>query len=177
MTVIAEIEVNVREFSGWNEPQFPSGYWSAGGQVLGDASGGSMGIQVNFSRATSLRNSQFYSLEQFSAWQQVGTLDNAHLSFANFDLGRGSGIERKFSVVFIATQAGFSPIQGSDITALRGLFLGRQFDPNTTTSMSLLMDNNNTVFVNLRAEGYIWDARSVAVAGGPQRPLTGLYRD
>lgn len=176
MSVIVENEVNLREFSGWTEPQLPSGYWSTAAIGIGDATGGLMAIQINFSRATSQRNSQFYSLEQLAIWQQVSGSNSGILRFGNWDLGRGSGIDRSFLIRLIAGQQATSPAAGEDLDYLKGFFLGRQFNPNTTTDMIFILDNIDTRVFNLRAEGYVWGARSVNVSGGPQRPSTGLYR-
>lgn len=173
MAVITEFPVVVREFSGFDDPRYPSGYWAAAGVVIGDATGGTMTAQLNYARATELRNSQYYSLEQFQAWRDFENAEVGQLAFSNF---QGPSTNRFFGVAFVATAVGLSLILGGDLLPLQPLWLGRQADPNTSSALALILTNTDTVVVNVRAEGYIWGPRSVAVPGGPQRPPTGLYR-
>lgn len=176
MSIVAEQEVQVREFSGWTDPQFPSGYWSSAGVGIGDASGGLMTIQINFSRATDQRNSQFYSLEQLFCWIQASSTQQGELILANFDLGRGASTNRIMNASFVSSPTGNSSFRSDLMRLPNGLFLGRQADALTSTSLSLVLVNVTGIVTQLRVEGYIWDARSVAVPGGPQRPPTGVYR-
>lgn len=173
MTIINVTDIEYRKFSGWDEPQFPSGYWLGEGTVTGDATGGDMVAQIDFAKATGLRNSQYYSLERIMANQAgVGSGDAMDLQVANF-----GGFAPRYTLRLDADQALQSNLRLELAQAMYGLFLGQQEAPNSVMNLSFILDNVDTIVVTVKIEGYVWSARSTAVPGGPQRPPTGLYRN
>lgn len=172
MAVAQRVDVAYRKFSGWQEPQFPSGYHLTEGAMIGDATGGDQVLLFDFSRSTEQRNSQYYSIEEIRIAKFEPTADNIELEIVNFD----SAITTRMHLELVNTQSGFGSLSARDVAAIRGIFLGQQSSPTGNTSVSITMDNTDTILVRMLLGGYVWSARSTAVPGGPQRPLTGLYR-
>ncbi len=171
MSVIGETDIEYRKFSGFDEPQWPSGYWVGQGAVTGDATGGDMTMQITFNPVTALFNSQYYSLEQMFVNQVSQNSDIMGMLMANFD--RGSAL---YHLSLVGTQSAQGNLELGDALNMRGLFLGQQRSPNSAQSISLTLDNVDGIVLTAKLEGYVWSARSTSVPGGPQRPPTGLYR-
>lgn len=175
MAVIAVTDIDSRIFSGWADPALPTGYWLSTGTVTGDGTGGDESVQFDFAKATGQRNSQFYSLEEVTAFQVAnGTLALGML-IANMDTQALGGTGIRMAVQLTADQAGFGSMLGIERSSFRGIFLGRQTAPSSAAGISFSMDNVDTVVLIVKIGGYVWSARSAAVPGGPQRPPSGLY--
>lgn len=174
MAVIQPADVDYRKFSGWQQPGFPSGFWKASARVIGDASGGDMSAQINFSLATTPFNSQYYSWEEMMLSLDAETNVLISILVANFgDVDPVTG--RRYTLPLLANNGGFSAVEGKQM-GLLPIFLGQQASPDSTTSITFTRDNSNLDVVDVQIGGYVWDVRSTSVPGGPQRPPTGLYR-
>lgn len=174
MAIIAIADVVSRKFSGYEDPRYPSGFWVGAGQVTGDASGGDSTLQLNFNPATSLFNSQYYSIEQF----MISIIANANflvdMLIANFDLFTPITGQR-YTIPVIGSEASIANIDLLQHKGMRGLFLGQASNTDTAQSLSFIIDNTTNEVMNVFVQGYIWGVRSTMVEGGPQRPPTGLY--
>lgn len=177
MSIAAGIAIESRRYSGWIDPRYPIGYWQGALSLVGNASGGIIGLDLVFQPATSpALNRQLYSVERFSATQNDGT--DLDYSVAAINMGGPSnvGFLHQYAVRMIGRGGGGSgSLAGNDFTFLP-LFLGSQRSPGTTASFTLVGLNILDVLVTFEAEGYRWDPRSILVDGGPQRPPTGLYK-
>lgn len=171
MAVITVVPVEYAQFSGYEEPELPSGFWEVDGLSIGDGTGGTNGIQVNFAFATEPRNSQFFSLEKLSISHATAAI--AGIIFFNLDI-LSDGRVLRYNLPLVANEAGPAALNLSDMVRL-GLFLGRQDQAASSTNMFVAVTNDTGEALTLKAGGYIWGARSVAVSGGPQRPQQGLY--
>lgn len=172
MATIARVDVLARGFSGFPEPQHPSGYYRVDGVMIGDASGGDSVLAFDFALSSSLRNSQFYSLEDVrltSFQSNSGTLE---MAVVNLD----SPVTSRFALEMKATLAGFTSLLTDQLEGIRGLFLGRQDTPSANASVTFTINNTDTILTRVMIAGYIWGARSANLSGGPQRPPTGVYR-
>lgn len=174
MAIIDVTDIAFRSFSGYEDPRYPSGFWRAEGQVLGNATGGDMSVQIDFAKSSSLQNSEFYSLEEISLFQPTATGHTVGMLIANLDAGSAVGA-RRYSLILIANQAGTNGLDPASRLGILGLYLGRQSAPASATSLTFGLDNNDGISFNVVIGGYIWSARSANVSGGPQRPPTGLY--
>lgn len=175
MAIIAVGDIFSRIFSGYEDPRYPSGYWLGEAAVVGDGSGGDMTNQIDFAKSTGQTNSQFYSLEELAVFQSTATVDVIDMLIANFDLGPTlTGF--RYTLPLVVNQGTGAGLVPSEANGLLGKFLGRQSNPNTALSLSFILDNVSGTTFSVRVGGYIWDARSTAVPGGPQKPPTGLYR-
>ena len=175
MSIIEVTDIASRKFSGYEEPQYPSGMWVAHAIVTGNATGGDMTVQINIIPAASFRDSQYYSLEQFMATIDVAASQNGRLLMSNLDLG-GSVSGQLYTLPLLLNSSGGASLRPSDIQSWLPLFLGQQSSFNSATSLSFSLDNDDGQIVMVQAQGYIWGPRSTAVPGGPQRPPTGLYK-
>lgn len=171
MAIVNVTDIEYRKFSGFVDTRYPTGYWEGQGTVTGDASGGDMTAQIDFSKAAGLRDSQYYSLEEFMAFPSTAGGGVMSILVTNFGLGT-----RRYSATLVAGQGGVSAFTWGDIAGIYGLFLGQQRVVNTATGLSFTLDNVDGTVVTVLIGGYVWSARSTSVAGGPQRPPTGLYR-
>lgn len=172
MAVEQRKDLEYRGFSGYEDPRYPSGMYEVEGAMIGDATGGNMVLLFDYSLATSPFNSQFYSLEdiRITTFQAVDAL--AELAVVNFD----SSVTTRYTMELVANESGFASLRLNDALAVIGLFLGRQSSRSANMSLSITLDNDDTILTRAFIAGYLWSARSVAVPGGPQRPPTGLYR-
>jgi len=177
MAVVAEIVVESRRYSGWIDPRYPIGYWQAALTVVGDATGGNLGISLVFQSALAVSlNSQLYSVERLSIVAEDSINRIVKLSGVNMGGPANLGFTHEYAVSLeVITGPGGTAVRGQDMAFLP-LFLGSQRIPGITASLSLLTSNTNDTVFRLEAEGYRWSPRSVLIDGGPQRPPTGLYR-
>jgi len=176
MSVIGQIVVESRRYSGWVDPRYPIGYWQAALTVTGDATGGSVGVDLVFQGAVpAFLNSQMYSVERLSVLLGADTSRNLRISAINMGGPDNQGFIHQYTVLILNQDSVVgSAIRGDQLTFLPW-FLGSQRARGITTSLSLVSANVDTVAVTFEAEGYRWSPRSVLVDGGPQRPPTGLY--
>lgn len=174
MTIIEVTPIEYRKFSGYDEPQFPTGMWVGTPQVTGDGSAGDMVAQLNFTEATSFRNSQYYSLEQLVVTFNAAISSNLRLAITNMDSDIPN-VSWRYSIELLLDQSGSASMRLRDAMAVKGIFLGQQRTVDSAAGMSFSQDNDDGQVLSVIAQGYVWSARSTAVPGGPQRPPTGLY--
>lgn len=177
MAIVAQTLVENRRYSGWTDPRYPIGYWQAALVLIGDASGGALGIDLVFQGALApFLNSQMYSVERFS----IGTSDSVDRAMiihaVNMSGPSNEGFAHEYSVLVENVPGAPGTAVEPDSQIIVPWFLGSQRTVGITSSLSLRSDNVDLVSFRLEAEGYRWSARSVLVDGGPQRPPTGPYR-
>jgi len=177
MSVVAEIVIEGRRYSGWVDPRYPIGYWQASLSVTGDATGGLAAIDLVFQGAEPANlNSQLYSVERVAASQNNGSNQLISLEAVNMGGPANQGFIHRYVIPMTGrTGGGQAALDGGSFTFLPW-FLGSQRTPGIKASVSFVTANVDTVITTFEAEGYRWGARSVLVDGGPQRPPTGLYR-
>lgn len=177
MAIVGQIVVESRRYSGWIDPRYPIGYWQAALVVTGDASGGSLGIDLLFQTANgpARLNSQMYSVERFSIKSADAVARTMSLEANNMGGPANEGFSHAYSVTVNIFSGVASKGSAVDMLNILPWFLGSQRTAGQTASLSLVTDNIDTIAFKLEAEGYRWSARSVLVDGGPQRPPTGPY--
>jgi len=176
MAVVGQQVIESRRYSGWTDPRYPIGYWQAALTVAGDASGGSLAIDLVFQTAApSLLNSQMYSVERIG----ISTNDAVNRNMQVAPVNMGGPLNQGFSAGYTFLMDAITGVVRSSSRAsmftMLPWFLGQQRQAGTTASLSLIADNLDTILFTFEAEGYRWAPRSVLVDGGPQRPPTGLY--
>jgi len=174
MAFIEVVDVTYRKFSGWQEPQFPSGYWQGSARVIGDATGGDMSGQINFSRVTEPFNSQYYSWEELMVTTDEEATVPLGILIANFGLVTPV-TGRRYTMFVTGDNSGNASVEGVQM-GLLPIFLGQQASANSAVSITIIRNNDNLDVMDILIGGYVWDVRSTSVPGGPQRPPTGLYR-
>lgn len=176
MSVTERSFIRRRRFTGFMDPRFPIGFWWGAGESTGDGSGGFLRHALDFA-GVSIRDAQLYSLEQIDQLRSSSTSagDFEILTDGFDDLDR-TGTD--WDMVVQAIQPGSSAIllgATRDLSALRGYFLGNPAISSPPANLSVAVTNVNLATLRIRAQGYIWDPRSILADGGPQRPPTGLY--
>ena len=179
MTIVGTIQVESRRFSGWTDPRYPIGFWQAALVLTGDASGGTLSIELIFQTANGPErlNSQMYSVERFSATTTDDATKEARIAALNMGGPANVGFSNAYNIrLQNHSIAGAGSSVNGDELVLCPWFLGSQRLPGIVANLSLALPNINSEINKFEAEGYRWSARSVLVDGGPQRPPTGLYR-
>lgn len=174
MTITAVDNVQYRPFRGYDDPALPTGTWFGRVQLVGDGSGGLMTAELDFTLATDAFNSRFYSLEDISCNKNENTAVDASIVILNMGDRGHSGNTPVFAANFLVGTAA-AALSPADVTAMRGRWLGQQITGDTLAAVRLTQANSNAILVTLFMEGYFWSARAVNAAGGPSKPLQGLY--
>jgi len=178
MSIVGQRVVESRRYNGWEDPRYPIGFWQAALTVTGDASGGVLGVDLVFQTANGPQrlNSQMYSVERFTITIAAGANRDVRILANNMGGPENQGFKNEYAV-FVEDLAGVgASALMAHMLVLCPWFLGSQRTAGQTASLSIVLDNPDTVAVDFEAEGYRWSPRSVLVDGGPQRPPTGLYR-
>jgi len=177
MSIVGQIVIESRRYSGWLDPRYPIGYWQAALALTGDATGGSLGIDLVIQPAIpAFLNSQIYSVERFSIFSTETTSRVVRVGATNMGGPSNKGFSHQYAVSLETIKGVAASALLAESLAMLPLFLGSQRVAGTTAAFSLLTDNVNDLPFTLEAEGYRWSPRSVLVDGGPQRPPTGPYR-
>ena len=178
MTVVGTIQVESRRFSGWLDPRYPIGFWQAALIVTGDATGGLVSVELVFQTADGPErlNSQMYSVERIGVTTSTGGDRDARIGALNMGGPSNLGFSHSYAVFLQSLSGGQGTALDARFLTLIPWFLGSQRLPGIVANLSVSLANFDTELVKFEAEGYRWDARSVLVDGGPQRPPTGLYR-
>ena len=158
-------------------PGTPIGYWFAALVLTGNASGGTLSIDLLFQSAlTGFLNSQMYSVERLAVRTNDAADRIVSIQAPNMGGPQNLGFSHEYAVlVSQLTNVASSAIRSESLTFLPW-FLGSQRLPAISASVSIVTENTNGTEFKLEAEGYRWSPRSVLIDGGPQRPPTGLYR-
>lgn len=175
MSIINQVVVARREFPGYPDPSLPIGIWQGTGQVIGDASGGNMEVDLVFNRSTAERDGNFYSFDQLMINStDVGGTRVGELFFFNLGTVVGLIFQRYAIQMLISHPGNFANIRTEGLAFLP-LFMGRQFREGVTTGLAIAFANINTAIVDMSAMGYVWGPRSINSPGGPSRPLQGIF--
>lgn len=179
MAVVEVTDATIMPFAGHPQPEYPIGIWKGGGTITGDASGGDATFQIFFSRGTQRFNNQLFSLELLNVASTAASAAAMLVRLVNFGIDPEDGLlipTQQFAVRMIVTEGGNSAIDPESVNAVKGLLLGRQTTPDSQMNINFIVDNGNGEITGVVAYGYVWGARSSNAPGGPQRPLTGLFR-
>lgn len=170
MSVTVNLTVQRRMWGGLSSP-FPSGVWISAGAVTGDATGGVRQLSMLFNEQPSW--SELISLEQYSTFDDEQTNQrDVLIHAAGFDNEIPNGIRQRWVIPMFqaANEQSISPSE------LHGLFLGGQAIPTVSTSLLWEINNSDGNVFEVVAQGYIWTAEARSIPGGPQIPVTSLFR-
>lgn len=180
MTVTTVIPPSLRPWSGYAEPGFPVAVWWAFAEVIGDASGGRRELQVVFKSANQPGQPRLYNLEQFDYFDNDNIARLVDLIWQGFDLppgtdsggvATGGGGLAFVSVPSVVAGALLGTVDMLKLPFLLGLpaaFLSQ-------STFFLRTPNVDLASVRMKVSGYVWDARSFQVPGGPRRPPGALW--
>ena len=178
MTVFADFRLDIRPYSGYDNPALPVGAWIAQGSLVGDASGGLAIMNFRIHADGDPQISELFNLEQI-AFDTTGTASQAVILIArNMDslAPNRPAFDQRWAFNTL-------PVAGVSFTALRldratilPIWLGGTNPNEGSADIRLEMNNVDGLFYLATLQGYLWGPRSVLAQGGPQRPPNGLFR-
>jgi len=175
MSVSADFRIDVRPYSGYEDPALPIAAYIGQGSLVGDASGGSVDFSFLFQRSADAQISEMFNLEQLAMDSTTSalpvtirlvamdTLSPSRLAFGQIWSGL---MADRFAGTNSALPVGGLP---------RPLWLG---SPNREEGNGLIrftMQNFDLDLYAVTIQGYMWGPRSVLAPGGPQRPVGRLF--
>lgn len=181
MSIAISVPATIRPFNGYADPGLPIGAWLGRIAVLGDASGGIMSVNIRMQLAGNNAAYLFWSLEQIMINSTVAVSRTVRLQVINMDpfpIQPSTGALSDNYHVDIGNSGAGSTAENmalQDANAGLPLFMGRP-DPNGNNAGLTIDDaNSDGLSLAVRAQGYVWSARSVVAPGGLRRPVDGLY--
>lgn len=178
MTVASAVIVQFQRYSGYRDPRLPMGTWFGFDFVTGDASGGFAAAAISFQDPSTLRlSSALISVEEVSLGHNQGADIIPFLQAVNFSGPTDVPLDHS-----IAIEVNDTGVAGESHQLARSggrnflpWFLGSQRVPTVAASLVATFVNVDTRIFHIQAQGYWWDARSVLIDGGPQRPVSSLF--
>lgn len=177
MTILAAFSYRRLIWGGGDDPRLPTGVWVGNGTVVGDASGGAQFVRINFGNEGDPISGEYFNLEQFSTLISEGTSRDMFLRTVNMTPGPQDMFDRIWHYR-VETLPGLGGNSGfGDIHPKLPLFLGARLrDAEAPGTLEFGTTNlTATTSITVSAMGYIWDARSVLVPGGLERPERSLF--
>ena len=176
MSIVSFFPVLQRPWRGYDDPGLPVGMYIAQGTQLGDASGGTASVVMNFKEEGDPLGARFYNIEQIEIHHTAAVDRPGAIVLSSFDIISSQGlVDRRIAFQMIADAI-------SDAALLSGgvklpIFLGRPqlVGIGSDVQASVANVDGQTLFFTL--QGYIWEPRSLLEDGGLRRPLDSLYGD
>ena len=177
MSVGFSVRVDVRPYTGYDDPGLPIAAWISQAGVVGNASGGTLNIDFLFQLDAQPLTTELYNLEQVSADTSAEAERQFSLETLNMDqlaLNREGSPQKWRSRVLAATGSGIAATELDGATILP-LWLGAPNRAEGDSGIRMFWQNADLLLYAVTLQGYIWGPRSVMAAGGPRRPVGGLF--
>jgi len=177
VSVVGTFRVDVRPYSGYDDPSLPIASWIAQGGLAGDASGGTAFMDFNFQLDENPQISELFNLEQISLDVTSATTRNFILETRGMDrlapLRPASPQKWQFDTIGATTLAvgATTLLQGTILP----LWLGTPNKEEGDAGLRITSANIDLLLYAVTLQGYMWGPRSVLAQGGPQRPVRGLF--
>ncbi len=169
--------VDVRPYSGYDDPSLPIAAWISQAGGVGDASGGVINFDFLFQRDDDAQVSELFNLEQLS-------MDNTSTSTVQVIL-QTLNMDNLSQARPASPQMWFFQTSGASATAISAgrldqgkmlpLWLGAPNRVEGDVGIRMLFANVDLRLYAFTLQGYMWGPRSVLARGGPQRPIGGLF--
>ncbi len=177
MSTLGDIPIEIANWQGWREPQYPNGVWFSRLSLLGDASGGNTEVSHVFKEAGQPAPNEFYSLERVNVQLSLGTAMAG--GYIGVGLNRTFGNSfRSVGSALAGPAAANSSFSMDAVGNFHGALLGECTRVNASDSRLIVQVANPGAgeFLDSSIAGYFWGPEARAVAGGPQRPPGGMFR-
>ena len=179
MVVQGTFRVDVRPYTGYEDPSLPIGAWVAQGGIAGDASGGDLFMTFNFASDDDAQVTELYNLEQMAIdTTNAASVETAMMDVLNMDqLSFNRPLtDARYAIRLEDTISGFGvALRGIDGTPPLPIWLGAPSRVEGPKGLRFQFDNLDLQLYSIILQGYIWGPRSVLAPGGPRRPVGGLY--
>jgi len=175
MGVSVEGPIFIRPYRGFEDPALPVAHWMAAEFVMGDASGGSADITINFKPGGQPLSGRLFNLEEITVTLDQPTTGAVNLQTINMDRFNLLIGPTTWDQAFSFQPGLFESTQPPDLKSGLPVFLGAAVSPATAAALQVSASNVSLRILRVRAMGYIWEARSILAVGGPQRPPSSLY--
>lgn len=174
MSVVADFPVIQRPWAGYDDPGLPVGMWIAQGTVSGDMTGGDASVVFVFKPAGNPLGGRFYNIEQLEVHTTNASVNEGGLLFNNFEIVGTTGLVNRLTHLSLEsdgiTDAGLIP---GDLQL--PIFIGRPQLVDLEAAVQVRLANTTIEVLFATIQGYIWEPRSLLVAGGLRRPPDSLY--
>jgi len=167
VTVVGVTRVQQRPWRGYDDPGLPVGMYISQGTVLGDASGGSMQINIVFRNAGVAASGRFYNIEQLEihVTSELGATEG-FLTFNNFELVGATGLVNRTLRFILTNNAGATSALDFSEAPRLPIFLGITSPvAGLATDVRVGIDNINTETLFATIQGYIWEPRLDSLYG------------
>lgn len=179
MTLIANIPVQQLYFRGDDDLSLPAGIWWMSSTLVGDASGGFIGVRAEFHAEGAPLSGDFFSLEQISALLTINSDTNMFLRTVGMaPQPRLAAFDRIWHLQMEALDASLGNSSlGAATFQMLPLFLGT--NRGTVDDIGVLevgvANPSATDSLSVSMMGYRWTSRSIMATGGPQRPMRSIF--
>lgn len=176
MAVAQTFRVDVRPYSGYADPSLPVAAWIAQAGIAGDASGGNLFIDFLFQPSDDEQISELFNLEQLSI-DTTAAADHAGLmATINMDslAPNRPASTQMWRVLIQGSGLGVAAIDIGQFSVLP-LWLGSPSKTEGNGGLRFEFANVDLRLFAVTIQGYMWGPRSVLAAGGPRRPVGGLF--
>jgi len=176
MSVGFDRRVDVRPYSGYEDPSLPIASWIAQAGVVGNASGGQLNVDFPFQRDGDAQISELFNLEQISFDTTEQVARNFLIETINMD---NLAQNRPGSTQF--WQFTIEAVPGTGVSVLEGLsqqlplWLGAPNRDEGDAGLRVRIQNIDLLLYAMTLQGYMWGPRSMLAPGGPQRPVNSLF--
>jgi len=176
VSVLTDFRVDVRPYSGFDDPGLPVASWVAQGGVAGDASGGSVFMSFLFQRDDDAQISEMFNLEQISF--DMSTITSREVALQTFNMDSLGGNRALSPQIWRFRTEG---VAGPSISALDfesnllPIWMGSPTRAEGDSGVRLTIVNVDLLLYAAVLQGYMWGPRSVLARGGPRRPPGGLF--
>jgi len=177
VAVSLDFRIEIRPYSGYEDPGLPVASWITQGGIAGDASGGTMSMNFLFELEGGVRISELFNVERMA----LDTINNSArvfmLTTLNMDnlapTRQASPQKWQFSTIPASPLGSALPPE-----AMSGfpLWLGApaNISPAGDKGLRLQASNVNGELYAVTFQGYMWGPRAVLAPGGPRRPVEGF---
>lgn len=176
MSVINNVNVQMRPFRGYDDPSLPSAQWFGFGFINGDAGGGTMEVFLVFEPQNQPLSGRVFSLEQYYANRSLSNTASWGLRTVNMDrFDNASGPANWHWGGTFESASGIDRTTNPRDLQLP-VFIGGPLNVSSQASLQFFTTNVDSSVLRVAGMGYVWTPRSTLSDGGPQRPQHGLYK-
>jgi len=148
-----------------------SGIYSEEIQLVGDASGGQMIAQFNFTTQPTSKSGRMFTLEQVGFTLLAAAARGVGIRLFNWDIVDRTRNRWGMEVGTSDPDGSGSVIpQGTELINKMGVFLGQQTVGGVSSVVNVSLTNGNGDTLSVGISGYWWDPVAKRAPGGLRRP-------